>query len=101
MPNDAAVLDTLGWVLFKLRKYREAEDALYQSITVAQSAENHYHLASVFSETDRLEQALIYLSRAGELKPNESLKADIDRLVETIRAKMRKTPGAAAPGGTP
>ncbi len=101
MPNNAAVLDTLGWVRFKLRKYREAEDALYQSITLAPSAENHYHLASVFSETDRLDQALIYLNRAGELRPPESLKADIDRLADTIRTRMRKTPGATAPGGTP
>jgi tetratricopeptide (TPR) repeat protein len=102
MPNDAAVLDTLGWVRFKLRMYREAEDSLYQSITLASSSpENHYHLACVFSETDRMDKALIYLSRAGELKPNESLKADIDRLADTIRTKMRTAPGAAGPRGTP
>jgi tetratricopeptide (TPR) repeat protein len=99
-PDDAAILDTLGWVRFKLRKYREAEDALYQSIKLEGSADNHYHLACVFSETDRLDQALIYLSRAGELKPSEALKADIDRLAETMRAKMAR-PGAAGPGGSP
>lgn len=47
-PKDAAVLDTLGWVHFKLKQYPEAESYIAQSYQILKDPETADHLRQVY-----------------------------------------------------
>ncbi len=89
-PNDPFILDTLGWARFKLGDYEAAEEALRQSIDLSASADNHFHLAQVFAATNRYDKAMVYLRRAGELRPSAELQGEIDQLTNEVLRKMRR-----------
>ncbi len=95
-PNDPLILDTLGWVHFKLGHYSQAEDCRRRSIAGRPMAENHLHLAHVLAVTrpDGAE-AQTHLRRAAELKPSPEVQAEINRLADDIRVSTR---GGAAAG---
>ena len=92
-PGDFSILDTLGWALYKLARYDEAETALCDSVDAADTADNHLHLAWVFYKTGRLGLAGRYLRTAAELRPGPDAQAQIDDLTE----KLRRSPGRQAP----
>jgi len=85
MPNDASVLDTLGWVHYKLGNYTQAEDLLRRSIDIDETAASQLHLAQVLMAVGEFDNALIRLRRAGELQPDSEMQAEIDRLTDDIR----------------
>jgi len=95
-PNEGTVLDTLGWTLYRLGRYAEAEGYLSRSTEARRTPDNHLHLARVLFETtkdlegqaatDRLHRTRTYLNRAAELQPSEELQMEIDRLAEEIEA---------------
>ncbi|MCH9016434.1 MAG: hypothetical protein IIB89_01555 [Chloroflexi bacterium] len=91
--GDFSILDTLGWALYKLARYDEAETALRDSVDAADTADNHLHLAWVFYKTGRLGLAGRYLRTAAELRPGPDAQAQIDDLTE----KLRRSPGRQAP----
>lgn len=95
-PNDPLILDTLGWVHFKLGNYSQAEDCLRRSIAGRPLAENHLHLAHVLAVTrpDGAE-AQTYLRRAAELEPSPEVQAEIERLADDMRVSTR----GGAPAG--
>ena len=83
-PDDTLILDTLGWIHYRLEQFEEAENALRRSIDQRESADNLYHLASVLFKQDRLRVAETYLNRAMELKPDPELRDEIERLEDDI-----------------
>lgn len=48
MPNDFAVLDTIGWASFKLKQYADAEKYLSASYNMSQNPETAEHLKQVY-----------------------------------------------------
>ena len=86
-PDDAAILDTLGWVHFKLGNLPEAQEYLRRSIERLSLADNHVHLAAVLAATGSLDRARTYLRRATELNPGPSTQTEIDRLAEELRTR--------------
>lgn len=56
-PNDFAVLDTLGWVNFKLKKYSEAESYIYAAYRQTQDSDTAMHLKQVYLAQGKIEQA--------------------------------------------
>ena len=86
-PDDAAILDTLGWVHFKLGNLSEADQYLRRSIERLPLADNHVHLAAVLVATGYLDRARTYLRRATELNPGPSAQTEIDRLTEELRTR--------------
>ena len=83
------ILDTLGWVQFKLKKLEDAEDSLRQSIELTPSADNHLHLAFVLYETGRYDKAMLYLRRAGELQPSPDIQSQLNQLLDDLNRKTR------------
>ena len=76
-PDNAAILDSLGWVQFKLGQYTEAEKnfkkALSQDIN---DPELYIHLYKTLIKLERTTEAKDLLSKAKNLFPdNEKLKA--------------------------
>ena len=86
-PADEFILDTLGWVHFKLGQFEEAEEYLRRSIERLPLADNHVHLAAVLAATGYLDRARTYLRRATELNPGPSTQTEIDRLAEELRTR--------------
>ncbi|MAE66636.1 MAG: hypothetical protein CMJ18_20400 [Phycisphaeraceae bacterium] len=50
LPNNAQILDTLGWMLFLADQKTEAEQTLRKSVDVAKMPANCYHLAHVLDD---------------------------------------------------
>ena len=70
-PNNAAIADTLGWVLFKTGEYAEAEPLLSRSLeTLTDNAEVHYHLGMTRQQLGKTDDARQLLQKALELDPN-------------------------------
>ena len=79
-PNNPAYLDTIGWIYFKLKKYKKALDYIERSISG--NAENPVvleHLGDVLMKISRSDDARSYYQKA--------LQIDIDnaRLREKIK----------------
>lgn len=90
-PNDPAVLDTMGWVHFKLGNSAQAEDFLRRSLAINETALTQLHLAHVLYAQGEGESALTRLRRAAELRPDSQTQAEIDRLVDDIRTNRSRS----------
>lgn len=83
----ANVLDTLGYIQYRLEKYSDAERTLRQSATLHAMAANRLHLAMVLIAQDRPFAAKEELRKARELvnkTTDKKVKADIDRLLREL-----------------
>ncbi|MHC4447345.1 MAG: tetratricopeptide repeat protein, partial [Planctomycetota bacterium] len=106
-PNDPLILDTLGWVHFKLGQaaasprvadhhYDQAHEFLHRSIAGRRLAENHLHLAHVLVAKEDLAAAQTRLREAAELEPSPEVQAAINQLADDIRLSTR---GGVPAGG--
>lgn len=63
--KNAALLDTMGWILAQQQKYQEALSILRKAFSMdASSAETRYHLAYTLAKLNRKNEAKIELSAA-------------------------------------
>jgi len=87
-PNNAGYLDTLGWALARLKRYKDAEKTLTHSLDLAKKegiknlSEIYYHLGVVYGQTDRPDKAKQYLTLALENPPSPYLRDEIQRLLD-------------------
>ncbi|HET9233588.1 MAG TPA: tetratricopeptide repeat protein [Candidatus Eisenbacteria bacterium] len=87
-PNNAGYLDTLGWALARLKRYKESETTLLRSLDLAKGeglknlSEIYYHLGFVFGETNRPDKAKEYLTLALENPPTPYLRDEIQRRLD-------------------
>ena len=85
-PNDAQVLDTLGWAQFKVGQSNEALRTLRRSVDMNELAANHFHLAEVLIATGNRSDGVRFLERAIKLaeeqKESEYGEAARKRLTE-------------------
>ena len=79
-PDSAAIIDSMGWVLFKLGRYEEALVELERAWAGMQDHEVAAHLVETLVALDRREEALERLVAAEAQKPDsELLKAVRER----------------------
>ena len=80
VPNNAAFLDSYGWVCFQMGNYPKAVEYLEQAVLLDSDATIFDHLGDVYEAIGKKEAANQWWQRALELQPdNESLKEKIDR----------------------
>ncbi len=81
-PDNAAYLDTYGWVLYKLGKYKKAAEYIRKSIELRDnSAVVLEHLGDVYKAMGDTKKALEYYHKAFDLKPdNRKLKKKIEEI---------------------
>ncbi|MBL7129562.1 MAG: tetratricopeptide repeat protein [Ignavibacteria bacterium] len=74
-PKNASYLDTIGWVYFKLGKYKSAKKYIEKSLSInGSSAVVLEHLGDVFKAMDDYNNAIKYWNKALEINPgNEQL----------------------------
>ncbi len=81
-PNNAAYLDTYGWVLYKLGKYKQAAEYIKKSIELrANSAVVIEHLGDVYKAMGENTKALEYYKKAFDLKPDDK---KLEKKIEEI-----------------
>ena len=80
-PDNAAILDSLGWVLYKLGKYQEALKYLHKAATSNPDAEIAAHLGEVLWMMGNRDQANEVWNKALTTEPDsEKLKEVMHRL---------------------
>ena len=71
-PENASYLDTIGWIYFKLKKYKLAEKYIRKSLSInAGSAVVNDHLGDVYLEMGEKKDAVTYWKKALELSPED------------------------------
>lgn len=79
-PENAAYLDTIGWVYFKRGDYEEAREFIQRSVDTGEAGPEVYeHLGDVFEALDNIEDAVRWWNKALENDSNrEYLKERIE-----------------------
>ena len=84
-PNSAAIVDSYGWVLYRLKRYDEALVHLRRAYTLEKDPEIAAHIGEVLWVTGQKEEAAKFFRESQKLKPdNRSLK----RALEVTGAKL-------------
>ncbi len=65
--GDPQLLDTLGWIYYRLKRYQEAERTLQMSLSIEPIAPAAYHLAMTMIQDGRLIEARNLLNQALDL----------------------------------
>lgn len=79
-PDNAAITDSYGWVLYRLGRHEEALVALRQAFALQKDAEIAAHLAEVLWELGRRDEARKYLDEAERIDPdNRALKRVLEK----------------------
>ena len=82
-PEDHYVIDSMGWVLFRLGRYEESVAQLRRAWSIRQDAEVAAHLGEVLWVMGRQDEAREVWNKALEDDPDsESLKAVMQRLTQ-------------------
>ena len=81
MPNNAAVIDSKGWLAFRKGAYREALQFLNMAFKMAPSADVATHIGEVYWQTGDKSQAMHFLQKAKSLdSKNYLLLTTVKRL---------------------
>ena len=84
-PDDPFILDSFGWVKFRLAKFDEAEQALRRAYQLRPDPEIAIHLGEVLWSMDKKEEARQFWREAKTKDPdNDTLKNTLLRLHEKL-----------------
>lgn len=85
-PHDAALLDTLGWVYYRLGQYDHAINEFQKSLSEAPDhAIVHHHLGLAYDRTNQKKNAIDALEKALALDPNFSEADQARQRLVTLR----------------
>jgi tetratricopeptide (TPR) repeat protein len=76
-PKSPAIIDSLGWVLYKLGQHEEGLVELQRAYESMDDAEVASHLVEVLAELERHDEALELLESAEKLDPDSELLIDV------------------------
>ena len=80
-PNDPYIIDSLGWVLFRLKEYEQAEKTLRKAYSIKADQEIAVHLGELLWVQGRNAEALGLLKEAEAKEPqNAALRDTLKRL---------------------
>ena len=76
-PDSAAIIDSYGWVLYRLGENERALEELQRAYMILKDAEVASHIVEVLGSLERLGEALTILEEAELLNPDSALLRDI------------------------
>jgi tetratricopeptide (TPR) repeat protein len=78
-PQNAAYLDSMGWVLFRLHQPQQALDYMLQALRVSEKPDPtlYDHLGDIYENLGRKEQALEAWTKSLSLEPNDVIRKKI------------------------
>ena len=95
-PESGAIVDSYGWVLYRLGRHKEALVELRRALTLQKDPEIAAHLAEVLWVSGQREEAMKYFEMARKLDPeNRALR----RALEKTGARLPAAPAQAARTG--
>ena len=98
-PDNAAIIDSYGWVLYRLGRHKDALVELRRAFTKQKDAEIAAHVAEVLWVLGRREEALRYFEEARRIDPeSRSLLRALEQTGAVLPPLPPKTD--AAPTGT-
>jgi len=89
-PTAWSMLDTLGWIYYRLEQWDDAVATLQQSCRLEEKASNLYHLAASYFKSGDLTRAERAGVKAGGMNPDRKTLAEINRLMDDIRTRSNK-----------
>ena len=95
-PNNAAIVDSYGWVLYRLGRPAEAIVELQRAYTLQKDAEIAAHVGEVLWVLGRQDEARGYFEEARKLDPDSRALA---RALEKTGATLPPAPAKPAAGG--
>jgi tetratricopeptide (TPR) repeat protein len=84
-PNNSSYLDTYGWILYRMEKYKEAETYIKKAVDLRDTVGGNgsvlnEHLGDVYFKLGNKETALFYWNQALKMNPdNNDVKEKIKR----------------------
>lgn len=79
-PNNSSYLDTYGWILFKMKDYKNAAVYIEKAIKINKNETLLDHLGDVYEAMDEVVKALKYWNEALQINPdNESIKNKVNK----------------------
>jgi tetratricopeptide (TPR) repeat protein len=69
-PDDPAIIDSVGWVYYKLGRFEEAERWIRRALERLDQAEIIYHLAQLLHDLGRIEESCELMKRGLEKDPH-------------------------------
>lgn len=86
-PGDPAIIDSLGWVYFKLGQFNESLLFLRQAYEQLQDPEVAAHLAEVYWVSNQKEEARALLLEARQLFPDHKLLNQLEQRYPALKIK--------------
>ncbi len=91
-PDNGAYLDSLGWVYYKMGKYKKAEKYLKQASEKTEDPVILEHLGDLYVKMNKIQTALEYYRKAEKLNPESiSLKDKISHYEEEGKTTQKKS----------
>jgi tetratricopeptide (TPR) repeat protein len=92
-PNDGYIVDSLGWVLFRLGRAEEAVEHMERAVELRpEDPIINDHLGDVYQAVGRYREARFQWAEALQLKPEPDLKAQIEAKLGLAGAARAETP---------
>jgi tetratricopeptide (TPR) repeat protein len=86
LPMEPQVLDTTGWVYYKLQKYEDASRYLVRSINITPMAYSRYHLGMTYEAMDKTDDALLQYEQARAIVGQDAgLAAEINAAIARLK----------------
>ncbi len=76
-PDSAAIIDSYGWVLYRLGENERALEELQRAYAILKDAEVASHIVEVLGKLERQDEALAILEEAELLNPDNKLLKDV------------------------
>ena len=87
-PDNAAFLDSLGWVYFKQKKFTEARDLLQKAVLKEEDPVIYAHIGDAYEKLGQMDKALEAWKKALSLDETMAeLKAKISRAQRSLKKK--------------
>ena len=83
-PNDAAILDSKGWVLYKLGNYLESEKYLMRALKLNDDPEIVSHVIKLLVKVDKIKDAKNVYKKYIKLKPKDKILIELKKILDEI-----------------
>ena len=77
-PDNPAIIDSYGWILYRMGKYEEAEEELNRAYQLYKDPEIAFHLIKVLLKTNKKERAKNIFTEARVLFMDNKYLIDIN-----------------------
>ena len=83
-PNDAAILDSKGWVLYRLGKFKKSEYYLIRALKISDDTEIVSHFIQVLIKLKKIKKAKKIYAKYVKKNPNDEELIKIKKILNEI-----------------